>query len=344
MSPTSAALDRWQAWDRLLQATPETGFMQSSWWADFRTIAGFQHFGIMLKDRNTILGGAVVLKYSYADDRCFYYMPEGPVLPTDESVAGEVFEATLAAIDDRRQAEKQTVSHLRIEPRWQRLPSFVSGFRAVPPFSDVFFEPRNTLCVDLRPSQEAILAQMKPKGRYNVRVAQRHGVAVVQDTSGQGLADFRSIYEETADRQGMEAKPPGYFQALLSLLSAQGQGSMFFAEYGGARIAAAVVVYFGRRATYFFGGSLDSHREVMAPYLLHFEIMRAAKALGYEWYDLWGTAPEDAPDHPWHNISVFKRKFGGVSVDLVPTLDHIYDAAAYDQYLAAESETSVRQP
>jgi lipid II:glycine glycyltransferase (peptidoglycan interpeptide bridge formation enzyme) len=252
-----------------------------------------------------------------------------------------VFERILDAIEDRRRTEPQAVSHLRIEPRWQRLPGFVSGFRPVPPFSDVFFEPRNTLCVDLRASEAAILAQMKPKGRYNIRVARRHGVSIVEDASDQGLADFQRIYEETAARQGMDAKPADYFQALVSLLSSHRHGSMFFAEYQGARVAAAVVVYFGRRATYFFGASLDRHREVMAPYLLHFEIMRAAKALGHEWYDLWGTAPEGQPDHPWHDISVFKRKFGGVALDLVPTLDHVYDAAAYGQYLVTQRVDTV---
>jgi lipid II:glycine glycyltransferase (peptidoglycan interpeptide bridge formation enzyme) len=334
MSPSPASPDRWEAWDRLLTATPETGFMQSSWWAEFRTTAGYEHFGVMLKHRGAILGGAVVLKFTYADDHCFYYVPEGPVLAGDDSAAGEVFEATLAAIEDRRRTEQQTVSHLRIEPRWQQLPGFVSGFQPVRPFSDVFFEPRNTLCIDLRASEEAILAQMKPKGRYNIRVARRHGVSVVQDASQQGLVDFQRIYEETATRQGMDAKPPDYFQALVGLLSSRHCGSVFFAEHEGMRVAAAVVVYFGRRATYFFGGSLDSRRDIMAPYLLHFEIMRAARALGHDWYDLWGTAPEEDPDHPWHNITVFKRKFGGVSLDLVPTLDYVYDAAAYEHYLA----------
>ena len=57
------------------------------------------------------------------------------------------------------------------------------------------------------------------------------------------------------------------------------------AEYEGKRIATALVVYFGRRATYSFGGSLAAHRRVMAAHLLHFEIMRRAKALGHEWYD-----------------------------------------------------------
>ena len=76
-----------------------------------------------------------------------------------------------------------------------------------------------------------------------------------------------------------------------------------------------------------------------APYLLHFEIMRGCKTMGHEWYDLWGVAPESAPDYPWQNISGFKRKFDGVDVDLVPTLDYVYDPAAYDRYLASEHKT-----
>jgi len=60
----------------------------------------------------------------------------------------------------------------------------------------------------------------------------------------------------------------------------------------------------------------------MAPYLLHFEIMRAAKALGHDWYDLWGTARSTSRTTRG-NITVFKRKFGGVALDLVPTLDYI---------------------
>jgi peptidoglycan pentaglycine glycine transferase (the first glycine) len=334
--PAPEATERWKAWDRFLEATPETGFMQSSWWAEFRVAAGYDHFAIILKQRNAILGGAVIMKFSWTPEQCFYYAPEGPVLPQDESAAGEVFAALLEAIEERRKTEEQTVSHLRIEPRWQRLPGWVRGFRPVSEFTDKYSEPRNTLCIDLRASAEGILAQMKPKGRYNCRVAQRHGVSVVEDASPQALTDFLRIYEAMAAHQGIAPKSSSYFQDLVSTLGSAQRGSFFFAEYQGVRLAAALVVYFGQRATYFFGGSLHQHRHVMAPYLLHFEIMRRAKALGFAWYDLWGVAPEDQPEHPWREISVFKRKFGGVELKLVPTLDYAYDAAAYADYLAAQ--------
>jgi len=313
--------------------------MQSSWWAEFRLAAGYEHFAAILKHRNAIVGGAVVMKFSVTPQSCFYYVPDGPVLPPDESAAGEVFAAILEAIEDRRKTEAQMVSHLRIEPRWQRLPGFVRGFRSVAEFTDKYSEPRNTLWIDLLASEEGILAQMKPKGRYNIRVAQRHCVKVVEDTSAQGLADFLSIYQAMAAHQGIQPKSASYFEDLVSTLWSAQKGSFFFAEYQGARLAAALVVYFGKRATYFFGGSLNHHRHVMAPYLLHFEIMRRAKALGFAEYDLWGVAPAEQSDHPWGEISVFKRKFGGVELKLVPTLDYDYDAAAYAQYLAGQRDS-----
>jgi peptidoglycan pentaglycine glycine transferase (the first glycine) len=325
--------DRWKAWDNFLEATPDCGFMQSSWWAEFRASVGYESFGVVLKEHGTIVGGAMVMKWSYAPGSCFYYVPDGPVLPEDASFAGEVFDAILEDIDKHRQAEQKTVSHLRIEPRWQRLPDFVRGFRHAA--EDVYSEPRDTLYVDLRPPEEAILAQMKPKGRYNIRIAQKHGVSVVEDTSPRGLADFLTIYEATAARKGVDAKPASYFQGLLAMLTRSSQVSIFLAEYRGLRLAGALVLYFGRRATYFFGGSLPLHRSVMAPYLLQFEIMRAVRTRGCDWYDFWGIAPENRLDDAWQHISIFKRKFGGVPRHWVPTLDRIYDPAAYRSYAIA---------
>ena len=81
VSPPSPATDRWKAWDDFLEATPNTGFMQSSWWADFRATAGFEHFGAVLKDRNGVVGGAMVQKFSSAADSGFYYIQDGHVLP-----------------------------------------------------------------------------------------------------------------------------------------------------------------------------------------------------------------------------------------------------------------------
>ncbi len=301
--------------------------MQSSWWADFLVTCGWGHFGTVLKDGEEILGGARVMTYSFASGKCCYYIPEGPVLPGDEEDAKQIFEAVMAFIDDKRRQEPEVVSHLRLEPRWSMRPSFARGGRK----SSGWMEPRRTLHIDLSLSETAMLAQMKPKGRYNIGVARRHGVSVVADQSPQGLEDFLELYGETCNRHGLRGHRDEYFYDLMATL-ADGRGSIFFAEYQGMRLATALVVYFGDRATYFYGGSRDVHRRVMAPYLLHFEAMLKAKARGHRWYDFYGIAPPNTPNDRWANFSAFKRKFGGVELSFVPTLDYIYDPESYQAY------------
>ncbi len=329
-------LGKWKAWDEFLESKANAGFRQSSWYAAFRVAYnGWKHFGTVLRDGGTVVGGAVILTRSFTPEKCYYYIPDGPVLLEGDTDAEQeqVFRTIMEFIEEKRQNEQQVVSHLCINPRWEHVPSFVRGFQES---SYYYGSPRDTQCIDLNSSESAILAQMKPKGRYNVGVAQRHGVSVVEDVSPQGIEDFLSIYEETFARKGRHGLDPDYFHALIPMLSASERGSIFFAEYQGTRLAAALVVYFGRTATYYHGGSRAIHRNVMAPYLLQFEIMRKAKVLGCQCYDLFGVTPESEPNtsNGWTDISVFKRKFGGRELRLVPTLEYIYDPIAYQEWKA----------
>src|SRR5690348_10928792 len=131
--------DRWKNWDGFLEATAETGFMQSSWWALFRARVGYQYFCVTVKDQHDVVGGALVAKWSYAPKRCFYFMQVGPVLPQEGAGAAVVFSTILRNIEEHRKGEDALVSQLRIEPRWSRLPGFVSGFQALA-FADPYTE------------------------------------------------------------------------------------------------------------------------------------------------------------------------------------------------------------
>jgi lipid II:glycine glycyltransferase (peptidoglycan interpeptide bridge formation enzyme) len=177
---------------------------------------------------------------------------------------------------------------------------------------------------------------MKPKGRYNVGLARRHGVLVVEDNSERGLVDFITIRDDTARRQDLKRRSRRYFADMQREFGPCAH--FFFAELAGRRLACALVIRFGERATYLYGGSLDDQREVMAPYLLHHEIMNRMAAAGCTWYDLWGTSPPGQAGHDWAGISTFKRKFGGVDIAHVPTMDCIYDRAAYARFVDTESK------
>lgn len=316
--------DRWQEWDRFVEAAPDSGFMQTSWWAEFRAMCGYRCFGVTIRDQGEIVGGAMVMKRSFQDGRCFYLVCDGPLLPADPDFAGEVFQSIVSVIEKHRAAENAAVSHLRIEPRWRELPAFASAFRTLPRGGDRYSEPRDTIFLDLRPSLDQILAQMKPKGRYNIRIAERHGVRVYEDTSAAGLERFLHLHTQTYARHRIAGYTQSYFRTLLSMMQVRRRISLFFAEHDGQPLATALVVFFARRATYFFGGSLAEKRNVMAPYALHFEIMRRARERGCVTYDLWGVSPATAPEGSWQGISAFKRKFGGTEIHLVPTLDLVY--------------------
>src|SRR5688500_8853559 len=104
-------------WDSFLEeARPDIGFKQSTWWAEFLGTRGWGHFGVVLRDAGEIVGGASVLKKRFASGRCYYYLPQGPVLPADPTDAKAAFEAIMGYIDEQRRSESRTVSHLRIEP------------------------------------------------------------------------------------------------------------------------------------------------------------------------------------------------------------------------------------
>ena len=317
-------------WDRYLGTQrPDIGYKQSAWWAEVLATRGWRQFEVVVGESDeAILGGARVLAKSFAPGKCYYYVPDAPVLPRDPVDAEPVFDATLAFIDEQRRSEPWVVSHVRLEPRWQVKPEFVRGFRE----SRTWNEPRQTLCIDLTLSEAALLEQMKPKGRYNVRLAGKKGVRVVEDRSERGFSDFLALYRETFARHGLRGHSDGYMAALRDQAFPFDRGTIFFAEYEGERLAAALVLHHGDTATYKYGGSTLTHREVMAPYLLHYEIMLHAKRRGHRWYDFYGVAPKDDTDHRWADFSAFKRKFGGIELQFVPALDHIYDEDAYREW------------
>ncbi len=51
-------------------------------------------------------------------------------------------------------------------------------------FSQDQIQFRNTVLIDLSPSEDEMLARMKQKTRYNIRLAQKKGVTVRVGTAG----------------------------------------------------------------------------------------------------------------------------------------------------------------
>jgi lipid II:glycine glycyltransferase (peptidoglycan interpeptide bridge formation enzyme) len=207
-------------------------------------------------------------------------------------------------------------------------PNFIKAFEEM--------QPEHTRIVDISRSEEEILSQMKPKGRYNIKVAEKHQVKVRPGT----IDNFYKLYEKMARRQKISFRNRNYFQKLVDILAAKEYLFLFEAYFfNGTQetvLAAAIITFFEGRATYLFGGSSDEQKNLMAPYKLHWEIIRAAKERNCCQYDLFGIAPPTEPNHPWRGVTDFKEKFGGHAVALAGSFDLIFRPIEYQLFRLAE--------
>ncbi|MFH1446735.1 MAG: peptidoglycan bridge formation glycyltransferase FemA/FemB family protein, partial [Chloroflexota bacterium] len=158
-------------------------------------------------------------------------------------------------------------------------------------FSDEQVQFRNTVLIDLTPDEDQILAGMKQKTRYNIRLSARSGVSV---RSG-GLSDLDMLYEmyaKTAVRDGFAIRSPEYYHLVWETFMIDGFAEPLIAESEGKPIAGIFIFRFAGTAHYLYGMSLEEQRDKMPNYLLQWEAIRQSKAAGCTIYDMWGAPDE----------------------------------------------------
>ncbi len=199
-------------------------------------------------------------------------------------------------------------------------------------FSPEQVQFRNTVWLDLTRSEEEILAAMKQKTRYNIRLAARKGVVVRVAEEGDLDLLYR-MYAETAARDGFVIRPREYYLTVWRTLWAAGMAEPLIAEVEGEPVAAVVIFRFAGRAYYFYGMSTGRHRNKMPTYLLQWEAIRRARAAGCTVYDFWG-APEvfDERDPMW-GVYRFKAGFRGQVVRTLGAWDYPARSALYTLFV-----------
>jgi peptidoglycan pentaglycine glycine transferase (the first glycine) len=202
---------------------------------------------------------------------------------------------------------------------------------------------KNTVLIDLSPSEEELLARMKQKTRYNIRLAEKKGVTLRIGTS----TDFDLLYKmyaETSLRDGFVIRDEGYYKTVWSLFTGNSQSpvstqsvqsplaELLIAEVKNDPVAAIFVFYFSNRAYYVYGMSRTVHREKMPAYLLQWEAIKRARAKGCTVYDLWG-APDvfDDSDSMW-GVYRFKEGLGGKVVRTLGAWDFASNPFWYKLY------------
>jgi lipid II:glycine glycyltransferase (peptidoglycan interpeptide bridge formation enzyme) len=322
-----------QAQDNFLQS-PAWGLFQKSLGKDIRYFVAYD-------DASAILLSALVI-VNKVGGKNYGFAPFGPVFAVEESRQQEVFNFFAKEL---RNFIPQMI-FLRFEPAEDFFSGEgVSGEGAVEfgkksqPSNIVKsadLNPHQTLLLDLRQDEQSLLAAMKPKTRYNIKVAQKEGVEIrVLHEVPIPASGEQDPFSASAQRAGVSTYSREYFSRLLKFFSEiPGRQKItarcYAAYHQGDLLAANIMMEYGSRSTYLFGGALDKKRNAMPSYLLHWQAILDAKSRGCTAYNFWGVETDER--HPWYGFSKFKLGFGGTIEKRPGTYDFVYKSAWYNIY------------
>jgi peptidoglycan pentaglycine glycine transferase (the first glycine) len=334
-----------QTWDRALLALPNPHVLQSWAWGEFKAEHGWRATRLLFREEGRAVAAVSVLRRKLPRlPLSVSYVAKGPILDwTDGALASRV----LAELE--RLARQRGSVFVKIDPdvyypgdaqasagsilsRPACAPTIEGALKARGwRFSDEQIQFRNTVLLDLRRSEEDLLAAMKQKTRYNIRLAARRGVTVRQGDEVD-LELFYQLYAETARRDVFPIRPAGYYLGVWQRFLADGRAGLLLAGVEGEDVAGLLLFVFGSAAWYMYGASSDRHRERMPNQLLQWEAMRWARAAGCDLYDLWGAPDTLDESDPMWGVLRFKLGLGGRLVQGLGAWDFVANQAAYRLY------------
>lgn len=327
MQTQAIAIDDPASWNQTLLSLPWPHALQSWEWGAFKSRHGWT-----ATRWHTERAAAQVLRRKLPRaPLSVLYVPKGPTLDHDDAPA---WEAMLAHLE--RLARRQRAIFVKIDPDVRREQSDVCqrllarGWRPSP--EQIQF--RNTMTLDLTQDEKSLLAAMKSKWRYNIRLAGRKGV-VVRPGAAEDLPLLYEMYRETALRDGFVIRPLAYYQDLWGSFMQAGLARPLIAQVQGAAVAMVLLFYFGGRAWYMYGASRDQHREKMPNHLLQWEAMRWARSAGCSVYDMWGAPDELVESDPMWGVHRFKQGFGANFVQHMGAFDYPVSRLWYWAYTVA---------
>lgn len=329
-------------WDTFVDSHTSAHLLQLSGWGALKTRYGWRAETLALGAAEGVQPGAgALLLYKRTLGLTLAYVPRGPVIDwRDADLRSRVFSSL------REAAYRGGASVLKVEPELADTPANRAllldlGLRP----STQTIQPRSTIIVDMQQGTEAVLAHMKSKWRYNVRLSERKGVTV-RECTADDMPAVGELMTATAARDNFDVHETGYYAAAFDLL-APGHLTFLLAEYEGAPLGAIVVGVCGGMAWYLWGASSDLERNRMPNHALQWAGMQWAYARGATRYDLWGIPDEmgalaqglrngdgsgtpsddmpvdveNLPGHGLWGVYRFKQGFGGDVVRMVGAWD-----------------------
>jgi lipid II:glycine glycyltransferase (peptidoglycan interpeptide bridge formation enzyme) len=285
--------------------SPDGGFLQSDEWRKFQEAVGRKNFNISIPHPNPLPQAgegdfgfwANIIEHQLPIVGKYFYIPRGPIIQSsDFSFHGKSGNSSKPSFFREliNLAKENKAGWVRIEPANNEILEIIkkivgTNFKFVRSPHDM--QPKEILVIDITKSEEELLVEMKQKTRYNIKLAEKKGVKVSCIMYNVSSIDYFNRFIElvkiTAERDKITPHPESYYRKMFETIP-DDILKLYVAEYQGEIIAANLMIFYGKTATYLHGASDNQRRNLMAPYLLQWQAIRDAKKNGCEKYDLGG--------------------------------------------------------
>ena len=296
--------DRWNAF---VEGAAYRSFLQLWEWGELRRQFGWRPLRIAVgeSEDRPLAGAQILVRPVPMIGWALGYAPRGPIGRMDDpSIRGRL----MLAIG--RVARRERIATLKVDPEVGPMEPYGDALARPPWRPSRKVQPPSTRVIDLRCSEDELLAGLKRKHRQSVNRAVRAGVSVESLDAlapraevSEALAAFHRIHDLTGHRTGFVARAPHYYRRVWDLFAPAGHVRLYFAHLDGQPVATLFHFVCGDRVATVYGGMTEAGAATRANYLLRWEAMRQFRQEGFAAYDLWGLATE--------GIRRFKDGFGG---------------------------------
>jgi lipid II:glycine glycyltransferase (peptidoglycan interpeptide bridge formation enzyme) len=292
-------------WNEFVVAQKMGGFTQSWEWGDFMKTQKEQTWRFFIQDeKNNWVATVFLFKAKLRFHQNTLNSPRGPVFKDDlmkseKEVALKMIVEKINALAQTEKSLNFSCDFLSNDEKWLEI------FKTLNLIKDTRnIQPKYTLVLNLEKSEEELLTEMHQKTRYNIRLAQKKGVKIHIDNSK--LEKFYALLQKTENRKQVKFFSQKYFEKILKLPFVK----LYYADYQGKIVAANIMIFWGKTATYLFGGTDNRFRYLMAPHILQWQAIVDAKNQGCKYYDFWGAATKGSSEEKkWGGVTRFKQGF-----------------------------------
>lgn len=230
---------------------------------------------------------------------------------------------------------------IQLEPNVINRKSLINNSALRPSFHPLF--TKFTFILDLTKNEEELMKSFHSKTRYNIKVAQKHGVKIEIENSQKAFEEYLRLTEETTNRQKFFAHTPDYHKKMwetLGNLNIKNKGlsaHLINAKYNKKTLTSWVLFVFHDYLYYPYGASSSENRKVMASNLIMWESIKFGKSLGLKYFDMWGALGNNPdPKDPWFGFHKFKEGYGATLTEFAGSYDLIISKNMYQIYKIAD--------